>query len=184
MKDWVCSVTDEAKGLCRGAEGGGTSPQAGKELLAFSVLVGLGAGTCRVAIALQLQPCHPLTGHIPGRSCRAVPRHATTICVPLLTQRLQALHKYCWSPPVFWQNCCRLFHFSRACRKHWTEPRSFWSSPALGIRHIVFTAHLLHPLTVCRQRGRAWLSLLHGARRQTLVDSSPSALISVGPLLL
>ena len=118
MKDWVCSVANEPKGLCQGAEGSGISPQAVKEPLAYAVLMGLGAGTRRVAIALQLQPCHPLTGHTTGRSHGAVLRNATTICISLLTQGLQALHKYCWSPPVFWQNYCHLFHFSGACRRH------------------------------------------------------------------
>lgn len=165
MKDWVCSVTNEAKGLCRGAEGSGISPQAGKEPLAYAVVMGVGAGTCRVAIALQLQPCHPLTGHIPGRSHRTVLHNITTICVSLLTQGLKALHKCCRSLPVFWQNYWHLFHFSRACRRRWTEPRSFCSSSALGTRHIVFTACLLHSLNIRSWRGYAWFSSLHGVRR-------------------
>lgn len=165
MKDWACLVINAANGLCRGAEGSGISPQAVKELLACAVLMGLGEGTCRVAIALQLQPCHPLTGHIRGRSYRAVLRNTTTICVSLLTQSLQALHKYCRSPPVFWQNYYHPFHFSGACRRHWTEPRSFYSSSALGTRRIIFTACLLHSLNICRQRRYAWFSSLGGERR-------------------
>lgn len=108
--------------------------------------MGLGAGTRRVAIVLQLQPCHPLTGHIPGRLHGAVLHNATTMCVSSLTQGLRALHKCCWSLPVFWQNYCHLFCFSRACRRHWTEPKNICSSSALGSRHIVFTACLLHSL--------------------------------------
>lgn len=163
-KDWVCSVANEAKGLCRGAEGSGTSPQAVKEPLAYAALMGLGAGTCRVAIALQLQPCHPLTGHILGRSHGAALCNATTVSISLLTQGLQALHKHRWSPPVFWQNYCHLFHFSGACRRHWTELRSFCYLSALGTRHAGFTACLPHSLNFHRQRGYAWLSPLRGTR--------------------
>lgn len=52
--------------------------------LAYAVLKGLGAGTGHVAIALQFQPCHPLAGHITGRSHGAVLHNATAICISLL----------------------------------------------------------------------------------------------------
>lgn len=76
-----------------------------------AVLLGLGGGTRRVATALQ--PCHPLTGHITDTSHRALLRNAT-VCLSFLTR---ALHKHCWSPPLFWQNCCHLSHFSGLCRR-------------------------------------------------------------------
>lgn len=113
-KDWVCSVSEETKGLCWGAGGSGMRAVLGgcgqwnacpgcegAVGVGCAVLLGLGGGTRRVARALQLQPCHPLTGHSSDTSHGAVLQN-TTICLSLLTQGLQALHKNCWSPPLFW----------------------------------------------------------------------------------
>lgn len=158
-KDWACSVSREAKGLCW-------------RLGAVECLPRLQSCGCwpwwAAGAGRRDSPCCNSSPALPPphRSHHwHITQSSAAKCNRLPFFAYSSTPQTLLESPLFWQNCCHLSHFSGACRKCWTEPRSFCFSSALGIRHIVPTACLLHSPNILRQRmcltfPTAWTDIL------------------------
>lgn len=171
-KDWVCSVSKEARELCWGAGGTGMSAQAAKEPW---VLAGL---CCAAGAGRRDLPCCNSSPAMPpphrshhwhiAQSWAAKCNHLPFFAYPS-SPSTPEIQKYCWSLPLLWQNCCHLLHLSGVCRRYWTEPRRFWFSSALGTLPPLF---VFYAQQTSSGRGCTWPSPLCG--------TSPGGLTSLG----
>lgn len=150
MKDWVCSISKEDKGLCWGAGGSGMSAQAVKEPWVLAVLCCWGWEE-GLTVLQQLSSSSPAT----PSQVTALTHHTELCCKTqpsaFAYPRSPTTPQVLLESPIVLAKLLSPLPFRWGVQKVLKEPRSFCFSSALGTRHIAPTACLLHSPNIFRR---------------------------------